>query len=129
MVYKAASQNKSKGFTLVEVLVALLILAIVMLAVGVASSNAIRDTTRIKQHMLAPWVAENVLTQMQIGEISVPTSGDIQQQSISMDGYTWYWSGKVGDPAFASFVPVTVGVSVSASANPIVHHTGYVEAG
>ena len=117
--------KQQRGFTLVEVLVALLILAIVMMAVGVASSNAIRNTTRIRQHMLATWVAENVLTKMQLGEIQT-TDDDGSKQTVYMDGQTWYWSAKVGDAAFGKFVPVTVAVSESMNAGALVHHTAYV---
>ncbi len=54
----------SKGFTLVEVLVALAILAIA-LAAGVRATSAVVDGTGVLQeHQLAGWVAQNRLAEM-----------------------------------------------------------------
>ena len=116
--------HKSSGFTLIEVLVALAILAIVMLAIGVSTADTIRDVTRTKQHMLATWVAENILTELQLGEIT-PSSSD-ESQSVNMNGMTWYWTASTGDAAFANFVPVTVAVSLSQGGNTLVKQTAYM---
>ena len=53
---------RSKGFTLIEVLVALAILAVAIAAANRASSLAINHSVEIKQRILADMVAQNRLT-------------------------------------------------------------------
>lgn len=118
------SQQKQTGFTLIEVLVALLILTIVMLSIGMSSASSIRNTTRVRQHMLATWVAENILTKMQLGEIGTNQNQD--NQTVTMDGQTWYWTATVGDAAFGKFVPVTIAVAATQNSGALVQQTAYV---
>ena len=53
--------NKHKGFTLLEVLVALAILAVTMAAVGRASSSGVQHVEAMRVRVLADWVAQNRL--------------------------------------------------------------------
>ena len=97
-----------------------------MLAIGIACTNAIRDTARIRNHMLGTWVAENVLTKMQLGEINASSADLSAPHHIQMDGRSWYWSATTGTAAFTHFVPITVGVALSSQSDPIVRHTADV---
>lgn len=54
-------QSKSRGFTLIEVLVAMAILAVALAAANRASLLAIDHSTEIKQRILADMVAQNRL--------------------------------------------------------------------
>lgn len=50
---------KMTGFTLIEVLVALAILAVALAAAARASSMSVSGSDRLKQRLLANWVAQN----------------------------------------------------------------------
>ena len=54
---------KAKGFTLLEVLIALAILAIAMAAVARASALMSDSSHELKRRLLANWVAENRLAE------------------------------------------------------------------
>jgi general secretion pathway protein I len=56
-----SSSRKSTGFTLLEVLVALVILAITMAAVARTASSSIRHVEVLRTHVMADWVAQNRL--------------------------------------------------------------------
>lgn len=55
--------NKVRGFTLLEVLIALAILAIAMAAVARASAQMTDSSHELKRRLLANWVAENRLAE------------------------------------------------------------------
>lgn len=57
--------NKARpaGFTLVEILVALAILAIALAAAARTSAISISSSDRLRQHLLAGWVAQNRLAE------------------------------------------------------------------
>lgn len=54
---------RNKGFTLIEILVALAILAIALAAAARASGMSISSSDRLRQHLLASWVAQNRLAE------------------------------------------------------------------
>lgn len=53
--------NRSQGFTLLEVLVALAILAIAMAAVSRTASSSIQHVDALRTRVIAGWVAQNRL--------------------------------------------------------------------
>ncbi len=55
--------NGLRGFTLIEILVALAILAIALAAAARASGMSISSSDRLRQHLLASWVAQNRLAE------------------------------------------------------------------
>jgi len=75
-----------KGMTLIEVLVALVIIA-VALAAAIRSSNAgIANTDYLKQRSIAHWVAMNESVELEL--IGDPVAGESTQEK-SMAGYDW----------------------------------------
>ena len=52
---------RARGFTLVEVLVALAVLAIALAAVMRAMAQAVDTTVSLREHSVALWVAQNRL--------------------------------------------------------------------
>ena len=55
--------DKVGGFTLLEILVALAVLAIALLAALRASSVAVQNSSEIRDRLLAGWVAQNRLAE------------------------------------------------------------------
>jgi general secretion pathway protein I len=85
--------KRTTGFTLVEVLVALAIIAISMAAALSTSGSQARSASYLKQKTIANWVALNEMTQFQLAHnitVTGKTDGDSK-----MAGVTWYWTRKV----------------------------------
>lgn len=85
--------NNDHGFTLLEVLVALTILAITLGAIIKTSFVQVENARYLRDKTLAHWVALNVVTEIQVRQ-SWPEVGQQKGQS-SMAGREWDWSVKV----------------------------------
>ncbi len=83
------------GFTLLEVLVALAILATALTAILRTTAQYIDNTAYLRDKTLAHWVAMNVFTELQIANQWL----DIGEHKghASMGGMEWYWRIKVSE--------------------------------
>jgi len=94
------SARCSVGFTLVEVLVALAILAVALAAAVRAATSYADSTAHLRQQTLALWVAANHLTEMHLRQ-EWPKP-DHYTGSSTMAGREWHWRMTVSatlDPA------------------------------
>lgn len=80
---------KQQGFTLIEVMVALTIIAISLGALLNTSGTQAYSATYLKQKTLAHWVAVNELTQIRISK-DFPDVGD-KKGSTEMADNEWFW--------------------------------------
>ena len=82
-------QKNQYGFTLIEVMVALTIIAIALGALLNTSGTQASSASYLKQKTLAHWVAANELTQIRISK-EFPDIGD-ERGSTEMANKEWYW--------------------------------------
>lgn len=87
------------GFTLVEVLVALAILAIALAAVLRAMGQAIDLTSDLRERTEALWVAEDRVTEHQL--MRDWPALDTKEGTLEFDGHQWHWRERVS--AFLNF--------------------------
>lgn len=69
-------KNKSAGFTLIEVLVALAILSIALTAIIKATAQNIRDTNYLQDKNIAVWVATEVINEARAGVLALQAPPD-----------------------------------------------------
>lgn len=84
---------ESRGFTLIEVVVALAILGIGMLAVFKTIGDTVYNVDELRDRSLAEWIADNRITEIRVsGEMpSVEeTAGEVE-----FAGRQWHWLTKV----------------------------------
>ena len=86
-------QTKNRGFTLIEVLVALVIAAIALSAISRTTIQATDSAQALRDRQLALWVAQNELTQIRMAHLW--PSIDTSEGSQSMAGREWQWTLKV----------------------------------
>ena len=90
-VTKTVGEMRTPGFTLIEMLVALTVIAVVGLAVSSAVGNVVAQTYTLEQRMVAHWVAENDLARVRLARIgstdAVPTGRETER--VRMSGRTW----------------------------------------
>ncbi|HTM63467.1 MAG TPA: type II secretion system minor pseudopilin GspI [Gammaproteobacteria bacterium] len=84
-------QRQTAGMTLIEVLIALAIIAIALTAVIKAASQNIRGTNYVENKMIALWVGQEVMREVQVGLLSLPQGEEGEAGAMNMLGHDWYW--------------------------------------
>ena len=86
--YVNYADTQSKGFTLLEVLAALAVISIALVALFSSLSQGTRLTARVEERMIGNWVASNVMTEIKTAS-SWPQVGD-KNSDVEMAGRIWY---------------------------------------
>ncbi|MCK5719395.1 MAG: type II secretion system minor pseudopilin GspI [Thiomargarita sp.] len=119
---------KLGGFTLLEILVALAVLAIGLGAAIKVSTENIENTNYLRDKMLAHWVGMNVLTEIQVRNEWLSIGK--QQGTMSMANREWFWILRVSETADNELRRLNVAVYYSDSnadkTNSIAILTGFV---
>ena len=83
------------GFTLIEVLIALAVLAIAMAAVIKVSASNTSNTAYLKEKSIAHWIAVNKANELRLAE-NWPSVGT-KKGSVVMAKQEWRWQLKVSN--------------------------------
>ena len=127
-------KTEARGFTLIEVVVAMAILGIGMLAVFKTIGDTVHNVDELRDRSFAEWIADNRLTEIRIsGEMP---SVDETAGEVEFAGRQWHWLTKVSqtqvqglrridvavrrdeDPENSSIVTVSGFVGATATAAP-----------
>lgn len=122
------TSSKQSGFTLIEVMVALTIIAISLGALISTSGSQASNASYLKQKTLAHWVALNELAQLNIDN-TFPDLGE-KKGSTTMANHDWYWlrkTTKLAESNDRREVVFTVYVDKGRQKN-LTSLTGYVHA-
>ena len=101
----------SKGFTLLEVLVALSICAMAGIAAMQATGEHIHHLTTIEEQTYASWVAENVIIEQRVKGEQWQGKNNLRCSEV-MGGVEWFWQQEVVPTADKSFVKLTINVFI-----------------
>lgn len=85
-------RSDTSGFTLVEVLVALLVLALALVALQLRMSSYLNDAAYLRDRTLAQWVALNQVELLHIARrLDLPAAKEASAGSVRFAGQQWYW--------------------------------------
>jgi general secretion pathway protein I len=116
---------RRSGFTLVEVLVALAIIAIALLAALRAAGQGTNNLGELRSRLLAGWVAENRLAEHRARRDWL--SLGIQRGTARQGGLDFAWREEVIDTPNPSFRRIDVRVFATAEeSHSLAHLTGFV---
>jgi len=101
-------KHTSSGFTLLEVMVALMVLAIALGAIVTASASYTRNLGYLRNTTLAHWVAVNKMNEITLTD-AWPNPG-IKKGSLTMANQDWVWRVDVQNTPDASVRRVEIEV-------------------
>ena len=115
----------SRGFTLLEILVALAVLAIALTAAARSMGAAIDTTAALRDRTLARWVAEDRLAQLELGR-EWPAL-DTKEGDADMGGRAFRWRQQTSASPVARMRRVEVSVFQPETDSPLARMTGFLE--
>ncbi|MDH3400340.1 MAG: type II secretion system minor pseudopilin GspI [Chromatiales bacterium] len=97
------------GFTLVEVMVAVVIVAVGMGAAILSVNQNVYNASYLRDKIIASWVAENRLTELRLAG-TTPKVEETTGES-EMGDVQWLWRQKVSETGVANLLRVDIEVS------------------
>ncbi len=111
-----------RGFTLVEVLAALMIFSVAILGLSQASTQSLRTQSYLQSRMLAGIVADNVLTDIR-HERRFSTGA--RKGSETQMGQTFDWRAEIAATDVNAFYRITVKVQLAGQEQVLVNRQAY----
>jgi general secretion pathway protein I len=113
---------QERGFTLLEVLIALLVVAVTLSAATAAVGGAARRQAGLEERTFATWAAQNTLSRLRLDDFA----GDATQSEQSIAGQTWRVDVKARAEGPLRRVDLTVRRAGEAEAQPLARLTGFL---
>ena len=116
--------SSERGFTLVEVMVALAIVALALTAMASSINTMIDNANTMRDRTFASWIAQNKIVEVRLsGE--VPEVGTSSGE-IEYGGTLWDWRVVISETGVESFMRIDVTVSLAEDDYDIRTVTGFV---
>ena len=121
--------QRARGFTLVEVLVALMIVAVGLTALMVAVNGTARTSGFLRDKTLAQWIALNRLTEVRLNVVKFGQNTDVGE--LDFGSRKWHYDTRYFDTSIASMKRVVVRVylgDAKTKGNPVAQAVGFLGA-
>ena len=116
--------ERSAGFTLVEVMVALAIAGLSLAAVAASISQMVDAASAMQERTYASWIAQNKITELrltnEIPEVS-SSSGEVEFAALE-----WAWRATISETGVEDLFRVDVAVSYAGSDDVIRTVSGFI---
>ncbi|MBL1432588.1 MAG: type II secretion system minor pseudopilin GspI [Gammaproteobacteria bacterium] len=99
---------REKGFTLIEVIIALAVIAISMGAVINGVGKNIKNASYLREKTLAHWVASNKVAEIQLSGIALDASEKKGEETLAE--LRWEWTVKISNTDIEAIKRLTVEV-------------------
>ena len=112
-------RNLLAGFTLLEAMVALAIVALGMTAVSTQLNRSVVSAAYIEQKTLASWIASNVLTELSV-EPEWPALGG-RTDEVEFAQRRWVWQAEISETPVENLRRVDVSISLADAEDSVIH--------
>jgi general secretion pathway protein I len=119
--------QRAGGFTLVEVLVALMIVAVGLTALMVAVNGTARTSGFLRDKTLAQWIALNRLSEVRLNVVKFGQNTDTGE--LDFGSRKWHYDTRYFDTSVASMKRVVIRVyhgDAKTKGNPIAQAVGFL---
>ncbi len=112
-------QKHSAGFTLIEVMIALAIVATALPSLMMLVTNQVRGAGFIREKTQAYWIAEDQLTRINLRHKLLPLNKlpETQSGTILVSDAEWFWEMNSESTEIENFKRIDVRVSLNANKN------------
>ena len=117
-------RSKNCGFTLLEVMVALTIVALSLTAVMAAMSQMIDTAQTMRDRTYASWIALNRITELRL-ELAPPKVG-VSAGEVEYANTDWSWRAIVSETGVEELFRIDVSVSFAGSDDIVRSVTGFI---
>ena len=118
------SVTRQKGFTLIEVMVALTIVAFSLTAIAASMNQMIDAANTMRERTYASWIAQNKITELRLANVLPEvssTSGELEYANSQ-----WAWRAVVSETGIENFYRVDVAISLADDEYVIRTVTGFI---
>ena len=115
----------NSGFTLIEVLLALSIIGMAMLAAVQTSESTTRNLRYIQDRTLAQWVAQNAWVSIQANLNGLHPVAGRWQSHMELADRAWTWSAYSNSTIDPNIVQITIEVREGENSDPLVTVIAY----
>jgi general secretion pathway protein I len=116
--------KSERGFTLIEVMVSLAIVALALTAIAASMNQMIDAATTMRDRTYASWIAQNKIVELRLSgstpEVST-TTGELEYGNNQ-----WSWRAVVSETGIENFMRIDVSVSYADSDYVVRTVTGFV---
>ena len=112
------------GFTIIEVMIALAILALSLTAMAVTVSGSLSNATTLQERTYASWIAQNRIVEMRLAGV-VPRVG-VTSDDVEYASGDWSWEAVVAETGIDNLWRVDVSVFRADSDEAVRTVTGFI---
>lgn len=116
-------RRRQRGFTLIEVLVALLIISISLTAIAVTMGSMLDTASSLRERTYASWIAQNRLVEIRAAG-AVPEVGE-SSGDLDYANTEWEWRSVISETGIENLMRIDVSVFRPGAEDPVRSVTGF----
>jgi general secretion pathway protein I len=117
-------RRQTSGFTLIEVMVALVIVSLALAGVAASMGQMIDTANTMRDRTFASWIAQNQIAEMRLAGV-VPEVGESSGE-VDFANASWAWTADVSETGVENLLKVEVTVSYAGFDEPVRQVTGFI---